>query len=252
MKVELIAFSQPYNKFVPNMGLKNPSEIAERCASVCYNSRPTNDFKIAKSCAKAGHWSVWEHISFTFYIKDISRSLLSQLSRHRHISLSVRSQRYNTEDNFNSIKPKFKDEESEIIYNSALSNISNYYDKLIKLGEKPENARSILPNSCCTELYITANARALIEISNLRLCNRAEHEIRTMFQKIKECIEDVCPEVAQYMVPNCEKYEIPFCIEGKSCGKHPKLKSLLDENVSYNGWKVKFDKEVKNEKDCTN
>lgn len=251
MKVELIAFSQPYNKFVPNMGLKNPSEIAERCASVCYNSKPTNSFTIMKTCIKEGHKSIAEHISFTFHISEVSRALLAQLSRHRHISLSVRSTRYCNEKNFETVDPIFYDEESYGIYNNIIENINDCYNKLSNVESK-EKARMILPLSLCTELYMTANARTLIEISNLRLCTRAELEIRTLFHKIKECIEDVCPEVAQYMVPNCEKYEISFCTENKSCGKYPKLKSLLDENVSYNGWKVKFDKEVKNEKDCTN
>jgi len=40
------------------------------------------------------HGSVLEHIWFTFYIGDIPRSVLQELSRHRHASLTVRSTRY--------------------------------------------------------------------------------------------------------------------------------------------------------------
>lgn len=106
------------------------------------------------------------------------------------------------------------------------------YDIFINNGELKENARCILPNACETKLYMTANARALIEMSHLRLCNRAQDEIRTMFQKIKTIMKKHCPEVADMMVPSCEKNkQIPFCSEGKSCGKHSKLEDIIGENM---------------------
>ena len=43
---------------------------------------------------KAGHESVLEHITLTYSIKGISRALLQEVSRHRHISLSVESTRH--------------------------------------------------------------------------------------------------------------------------------------------------------------
>lgn len=95
-----------------------------------------------------------------------------------------------------------------------------------KTGEKAyEDARAVLPNACCTEFYITMNARALIEMSHLRLCSRAQKEIREMFTEMKKEVTQVCPEVANWMVPSCEanpKY--PFCPEGRGCcGRHPRL-----------------------------
>ncbi len=38
---------------------------------------------------KAGHESILEHINLTYSIKGISRALLQEVARHRHISLSV-------------------------------------------------------------------------------------------------------------------------------------------------------------------
>ena len=79
--------------------------IAEQAASVCYDSKPTENLKIVKQCIASRHMSVLEHVSFTFHIQGISRACLAQLSRHRHISLSVRSQRYCREDNFEFVNP---------------------------------------------------------------------------------------------------------------------------------------------------
>lgn len=86
----------------------------------------------------------------------------------------------------------------------------------------------VLPNGAPTELYISANARALIEASHLRLCSRAQQEIRNMFDLMKKEIAPLSPEIAGMMVPQCEtnpKYQ--FCTEGKSCGRHPRLQDVL-------------------------
>ena len=154
--------------------------------------------------------------------------MLAQLSRHRHISLSVASQRYiSYEDGFDYVNPFTKDTDSYNSFESDMEVLQDYYKKYIHSGEKAENARAILPNACCTELYLTANARALIEMSGKRLCSRAQMEIREMFQKMKEQVLIYSPEIGEWMVPQCERNkDYPFCTEHKSCGRHPKLSDI--------------------------
>lgn len=226
MKVELIAYTQPFAGF-DDSAWGNPLKTVERCASVCYNSKPTDDCRIAKSCYDSNHISVFEHVNFTFHISDVSRSLLAQLSRHRHISLSVQSQRYVDLKDFDYIMPNFQDEQSELAAMEAMMSTNEIYQELIDRGEKKEDARCVLPNACCTELYMTANARALIEMSRLRLCNRAQSEIRKLFAEIKKHVALVSPEIADYMRPKCEtNKDYPFCTERKGCGKHKNLREI--------------------------
>ena len=220
MTVDLIAYSRRPG-FQEN---QNPLSIVEEAASICYDSKPTETFRIAKGCKATGHQSVLEHISFTFCVTGASRALLAQLSRHRHISLSVMSQRYCDMDNFNYVNP-FTGEDADV-FDNMMSDIKNDYRILKEYhGAKNEDARAVLPNACCTEFYVTINARSLIEMSHLRLCSRAQLEIRTMFTLMKKAVEPVCPELAAWMVPSCEanpKY--PFCPEGnRCCGRHPRL-----------------------------
>ena len=102
MKVELIAYTQ----WVDSSRDKNPLSVVEQAASVCYGSVPTDAYKIAKGCKTSGHASPFEHTSFTFHISGVSRALLAQLSRHRHISLSVASQRFiNYKNGFDYVNP---------------------------------------------------------------------------------------------------------------------------------------------------
>lgn len=229
MQVELIAYSTPANEKYKY----NPMKVVEQCASVCYDSEPDFDkFRIAKGCAKTGHMSVYEHAYFTFHVSGISRACLAQLSRHRHISLSVRSQRYCDESTAGAIIPNSLSEEQEQILMQTYSEEFDKYQVLRAAGVAQEDARMVLPNGCETELYLSANARALIEASHLRLCNRAQEEIRTMFRKMKEEVEYASSEIAKMMVPQCEvNPSYPFCTERESCGRHKTLKEVYKSDV---------------------
>lgn len=234
MKVELIACSRPLpgqcGTVNNSMGITpNPMRIIEQAASVCYDSKPDFwDFKIAHNCAKTGHLSVYEHIYFTFHIEGISRACLAQLTRHRHFSFSVRSQRYCNESRSEPVFPASTDEDQDGIIADAYDYAWDAYDRLIENGVAKEDARMVLPNGASTELYISANARALIEASHLRLCSRAQQEIRNMFDLMKKEIATVAPDIANMMVPQCEiNPQYQFCTEAKSCGKHPRLQDVL-------------------------
>lgn len=234
MNVELIACSRPLPGrcgTVNNpMGITpNPMRIIEQAASVCYDSKPDFwDFKIAHNCAKTGHLSVYEHIYFTFHIEGISRACLAQLTRHRHFSPSVRSQRYCDERRAEPILPTSTNEDQDGVIANAYDYAWDAYDRLIKDGVAKEDARMVLPNGAPTELYVSMNARALIEASHLRMCRRAQSEIRSLFMAMRRCVATVAPDIANMMVPQCEiNPQYQFCTEAKSCGKHPRLQDVL-------------------------
>lgn len=219
MQVTLIAYTQGLHG-------EQPLDIVEESACVCYNSTPTEHHRIAKSCAKSGHMSVFEHISFTFKIKDVSRALLAQLTRHRHASYSVQSQRYCDMSNCELIRPESVNPE---FWETFDFYTADAYNAMLESGCKKEDARMVLPNATATSLVFTVNARALVEIAGQRLCNRAQKEIRELFQLIKKEVDYVCPEIAALMRPQCEQHDIPFCEEHNGCGKHKKLKDLVKQ-----------------------
>lgn len=223
MKVRLIAYTQ-------GICGEEPLDIVERCASVCYDSTPTKQHKIAKCCAKSGHMSVYEHVSFTFMIEGVSRALLAQLTRHRHAAYSVQSQRYCDMSNCRFVIPDSIEnlKYADPYFLACLDEIRDTYVQLTEDFNVPkEDARMALPNATATKLAFTVNARALVEISGQRLCNRAQKEIRELFQNIKKEVENVCPEIAALMLPQCEQHEIPFCEESNCCGKHKRLAELV-------------------------
>lgn len=230
LKVNLVAYTQPA-KVYDWTDSTDPVAIVEECASICYNSNPTTTFAIAKGCARSGHMSVWEHIGFVFRVDGVSRALLAQLTRHRIAGFSVRSQRYCNESGFGFVEPPKIEADTYMhnCFNDAMEYANTRYEELLALGAAPEDARFVLPNACETSLYVSANARSLIGMSHLRLCSRAQKEIRELFQAIKREVDSVSPATAELMVPTCEIHpEYPFCSELKCCGRHPRLSEVYN------------------------
>ena len=161
----------------------------ERCGRVCYKSED----KITEGSAekfigmilKSGHESVLEHEKLTVkFICD--RGVTHEIVRHRIASYSQESTRYcnYSKDKFGNeltfIRPCFWTDDSEeyAVWKQAMEEIEKTYVKLISLGAKPEEARSILPNSLKTEIVCTMNLREWRHFFRLRTAERAHPQIR--------------------------------------------------------------------------
>ena len=180
----------------------NPIETISKIASICYDSEPKNPLGLVKHLYKNGHHSVFEHIYFTFKIEGISRACSHQLVRHRHCSFTQRSQRYCSEDGFGFVTPPTIDEN---LFRGDMYKIKDWYKDYQRRGVPNEDARYILPNACCTDLYLSCNLRELIHIANERLCARAQWEIRDL---VKQMVALVEPELQFMLVPKCKSGRI--------------------------------------------
>ena len=178
-----------------------------------------------------GHESVLEHVSFTFLIEGVSRVLLAQLTRHRIASFSVQSQRYvSYASGFGYIVPpaiRNLGEEAVEEYHSQMAQMQSWYEgwqkKLGDAGEKSnEDARFVLPNACETRILMTMNARELRHFFSLRMCSRAQWEIRQMANSMFEQCCRVAPAMFRDAGPGCLR---GACPEGeKSCGRAKEIK----------------------------
>lgn len=186
----------------------DPIGTISKIASICYDSNPTNPMKLVKHLYKSGHHSVFEHIYFTFKIEGISRACSHQLVRHRMCSFTQRSQRYCSEDGFDYVLPPSINETdtSMMEYVDSMMKTRDSYEYLQKMENVPkEDARYLLPNACCTDLYLSCNLRELIHICNERLCSRAQWEIREL---VKKMVDLVAPELKFMLVPKCKSGRI--------------------------------------------
>lgn len=227
MKVELTRITE------------NPILAIEEAASNCYNSTPTGDGKIMKHCIKSGHTSVTEFADFTFHIEGISRALSHQLVRHRMASYAQRSQRYCSENGFDYVTPFSvkQDLEKTQAYNRAMLYAEKAYRELQELGIPNEDARMVLPNACTTCIEVKMNLRSLMNFMNERLCTCAQWEIRQLAQEMRNVVIKEVPELADYLVPKCEKNgkEFAGCNEPKkrTCGRHPRWEEIFEDYRNY-------------------
>jgi thymidylate synthase (FAD) len=163
--------------------------------------------KLINGVIESGHGSTIEHIVFTFAISRVSRTLSHQLVRHRAgVAFDQQSQRY----------VKFKDAATMLPgtiaeadpdlrgrFEQQVEGSLDLYGELVKAGIPGEDARFVFPNATRTNLVMTANLRALIHMSGLRLCTMAQWEIRRLFQLIRHEIFQVSPFLGSFLAPKC-------------------------------------------------
>ena len=191
-----------------------------------YNSTDDEEkmLNLIEKVVASGHYSTIEHIQVTFAISNVSRACTHQLVRHRHMSFSQKSQRYVKEKGqFDYIIPPTiaRDEELKKKFENFMEEISKVYCEFTEAGIPAEDARAVLPNAAASSIVASLNLREMIHLANLRLCTRAQYEIRTMIKMMCDELVKVEPWLKPYLVPKCER--LGYCDEDKSCGRKPKL-----------------------------
>ena len=219
-----------------------PEETVSLVAKLCYSkstiadlnekisSKDQSDF--IRKLMDMGHESVMEHASFTFGVEGVSRVLLAQLTRHRIASFSVQSQRYVSYDKgFGYIIPESitaLGEDAVRKYHEQMETIEGWYrdwqNQLGGTGEKSnEDARFVLPNACETRIMVTMNVRELRHFFSLRMCSRAQWEIRRMAEEMFRLCFETAPALFMNAGPACLRGKCP---EGeKSCGKAAQIRA---------------------------
>ncbi len=208
----------------------NPAEIFARACGHSEAHIPLEkQYELLDKVIASGHLSVLEHICFTFAIDGISRACSHQLVRHRIASFSQQSQRYVKLKHDNSTIPPTVAQNpiAKKIFAETLENAALAYDHLLELGIPPEDARFVYPNAAKTAIVMTMNFRELATVCQVRLCNRAQWEIRELFAKIRAEVK-VVPELsglAAYLQPKCAV--LGYCPEDKSCGAYETKDEVL-------------------------
>ncbi|HBR31654.1 MAG TPA: FAD-dependent thymidylate synthase [Clostridiales bacterium] len=231
----------------------NGDKIIAAAAKLCYSSSEIDTLLDGLTAERTdsfldmltslGHESPFEHVTFTFGIEGVSRAVLAQITRHRIASFSVQSQRYVNKENFTYIIPPaiMNNPEALAEFTAAMEYDRARYIKIArilteekksqliaegrdeksaeKIAQKAafEDARGVLPNACDTKIIMTMNIRSLYNFFNLRCCNRAQWEIRTLATEMLRLCRGVYPKLFEKAGPPCISSP---CHEGSmTCGK---------------------------------
>ena len=223
----------------------SPEELVALGARLCYSKSTIDGLKQRVSekdqtefvgrIMAMGHESVLEHASFTFGVEGVSRVLLAQLTRHRLASFSVQSQRYVSYANGFGyiIPPKIEalGEEAVAEYERQMQTMHQWYcrwqEQLGKGEGSNEDARFVLPGACETRLMFTMNVRELRHFFSLRMCTRAQWEIRALATQMHRLCMEVAPALFADAGPGCLR---GACPEGeKTCGRRNEIRREREE-----------------------
>lgn len=203
-------------------------KVVAAAAKLCYSPSGAAEIfdgldssKIASFLSKlreSGHFSPFEHASFTFAIEGISRVATHQMVRHRVASYSQQSQRYVAMNGNGCIIPP------SVAANAAAADIfkaqaeaaCDAYEKLISMGIPKEDARFILPHGGETRIVVTMNARELHHFFALRLCRRAQWEICETARAMLREVRNAAPVIFGTAGPSCV---FGTCGESRPCGR---------------------------------
>lgn len=169
--------------------------LSEAAGRLCYMSfdRPNpatrRNVDYLANILRQGHESVLEHASVTFLVRGVSRALLTELTRHRHLSFSVVSQRYvDYSETEPVIPPAVKEAGANFWVRSAYALAVESYEGLVKRLKEAgynrkqarEAARAVLPNAAPVDLIVTGNLRAWRDVLKKRHNTAADAEMQEL------------------------------------------------------------------------
>lgn len=217
MNVKLISTNSPLG----------PGIAAKQCYNSSFHVENLEDLNtkdlehVVDYCIDRGHTSVIEHFYASFLIEGISLVTIQQLTRHRIASYTQRSLRYTK------LEPSIewyyvpdaitKDGLALDRFIRSMKYCAETYDFLVNdRGIHQESARYCLPVATTSNIFVTMNARSLMNFFQERLCLRAQEEIRKLAYEMKEQLkkDSNFAHINKIAKMKCDK-----CLEKESCPK---------------------------------
>ena len=210
--------------------INNAEKIIAACSKATQKEEPADIIigKLTEEAARKhigqvlsrGHESISEFAYFIFSISGVSRVLTHQLVRHRIASyLQMSSRERDISEAGFVIPPQIKkNTTSARIYKEGLEASIKKYEELLANKIAYEDARYLLPDALHTHIAVAMNARSLNHLFCLRLCTRAQWEIRELADKMRNIVRPLAPSLFWSEVRPCVLRG--YCPEGKkkSCG----------------------------------
>ncbi len=167
-----------------------------------------------------GHYGPAEHPQITFAVKGVSRVTMAQITRHRHMTFDVQSQRYVDFSDTEPITPKSIEDENhfsretgnvelevdreelERVYDKTTGDALQRYEQLVEKGIPKEDARFVLPVGTPVNMTFSGNARTFMHLLDMRKKANAQWEIRELSEEIIEHLKEWMPYTYRHYESN--------------------------------------------------
>lgn len=220
-----------------------------------------HDVELVRRIVQSGHEAALEFDWFIFGVEGYSRVCETQLVRKRMASYLIKSGRVDKHGKrkFSMVMPKRAKEHVALVHLPGFINmtqlytvedicdiISQWYDSGIEDGIPEEDLRYLKPQATEFKGVIGMNAHALRDWFRIRLCNRAQAEIRDMARKMLTLCREAAPALFEGAGPSCEV--LGYCPELEQCqqmqGRMPTRAQAMEALKALREQEAKHEAEV--------
>lgn len=213
MQIEIVAHTVPMYPMHDYMEVDEWStgteDLLEFAGRACYQSFHKPNEKTRRNADYLAniigqqHESVLEHASVSFYVQGVSRNMLLELERHRHLSFSVISTRFVDATKMRVVVPPALHEivgsDTVPLDSDQIEEYLTTVDILVEKGatrkQAREAARWLLPGNLETKFIVTGNMRAWRDVLKKRYSQHADAEIAMFAQGVLELLRIEAPGV---------------------------------------------------------
>ena len=221
---------------------KYPLQLIGEEAGVCWNANISDSEKNKQrgiDCIKSNHGRTLEFPQVYMVLDGYSARVMREFYTHiggspSRLQSSTRYINYET-DGFKFVTPPsiFDNEEADLIYFNAMSNIQEALCELERLGVPREDMAMLLPLGMETKVICRTNLRNLIDMSRQRMCMRAYWEFRQLMRDLCKALSEYSEEwdwiVRETFKPKCAI--VGYCTEKNGCGRRRKKEEPNGDGV---------------------
>lgn len=203
-----------------------------------------HDVELVRRIVQSGHEAALEFDWFIFGVEGYSRVCETQLVRKRMASYLIKSGRVDKHGKreFCAVLPKKIAQQIAYIQlpsgdhvplsgESVCRILKQWYEAGVEDGLPEEDLRYLKPQATEFKGVIGMNAHALRDWFKIRLCNRAQTEIRDLARKMFRLCKEAAPELFVGAGPSCEV--LGYCPEMEQCrqrkGKVPTKAQAMEK-----------------------
>lgn len=193
----------------------NAEEIISYCARVSNPSNQDNHStapKLIKYLIKNKHWSPLEMVNLVIEV-ETARDIAPQILRHRSFSFQEFSQRYAQVDDYVKRIPRRQDTKNRqnsfddlsqtdkdwfmVAQDKVWNESYALYEEALSKGIAKESARSLLPLSTRTRIYMNGTIRSWVHYCMLRCEKATQLEHREIAEECYKILKQVVPNVCE-------------------------------------------------------
>jgi len=152
--------------------------------------------------------SSWEFVDYVFLIEGVSRAYTHQQVRTRAGSYAQQTMRVLDMGEFDYVytKRNEEDQHAKSLIDQTLKNIKICYQRLIELGQPPEDARGILPTNIATNIVCKFNLRTMAELARSRTGGRTQNEYQDVINGMIDEVLKVHPWAEKFFFAKGRDY----------------------------------------------